>query len=77
MISSICSFTLNNWFNYRTININNMYNFIYLTLDRSSDEEKKVIIKDMKMLIGMEFYTDFVKYIIKKNNNDNLLKFLQ
>ena len=76
MISTVCSFALNNWFNYRTVNINNMYNFIYLTLERASDEDKKNIVKDLKMIVGMEFYTDFVKYIMKKNNNDSLLKFL-
>lgn len=77
MIGSICKFAVNNWFNYKTVNINNVYNFIYLTLERTPDDEKKHIIRDIKLIIGMEFYTDFIKYIIKKNNNDNLLKFLQ
>lgn len=65
---------ISSWFNYKTVNINNFYNFIYLTLEKATDDDKKTIIKDLKLMVGMEFYTDLIKYIIKKNSSDPLLK---
>lgn len=71
---SFGGFNFNSWFNYKTVNINNLYNFIYLTLDKANDENKKYIIKDLKLIIGIDFYTEFIKYIIRKNSNDPILK---
>lgn len=73
---SLSGLNISSWFNYKTVNINNLYNFMYLTLERISEDDKKGVVRDMKLMIGMEFYTDFIKYIIKKNSNDPILKYL-
>lgn len=75
MIGSICKFALNNWFNYKTVNINNFYNFVYLTLERASEEDKKQILKDIKIIVGMEFFSGLLNYIMRKSATDSLLKY--
>lgn len=61
---------------YSIQNQNNIYNLLISILNRASDQEKKAIITDIKILVGCSFYDNFKSYVQRKFSIDSELVIL-
>lgn len=52
--------------NYKVQNINNIYNLLISIISRSNEAERKKILEDIRVTVGLTFYNDFKNYIFKK-----------
>lgn len=59
-------------------NKNNIYNFIIAIMNMSGDTEKKIIIEELKINCGINFFNLFRDYTIRKLGiKHNLIIFLE
>lgn len=66
MISSIISYGMS-FTNYKTVNVNNIYNTFIALIDLcKTDDEVQNIKKLIKINIGQTFYNEFQQYVMKK-----------
>ena len=61
--------------NYSVINVDNVYKFIIVTMETLNEEQKKKLIENMKLQMGMSFYEEFKMYLFRKLPNSELLKY--
>lgn len=59
--------------NYRVQNINNIYNLLIKILLILNETQRKDIITEIKLIVGVTFHTDFKNYMIKKLGVDDEL----
>lgn len=57
--------------NYALQNMNNIFNFLISLMGRADDSERKRIINDIKLFIGMSFFESFKQYAYRKLNINN------
>lgn len=55
-----------NFFNYKYLNVNNIYNFIISIYDLLNDQQKDKLKDNIKLHVGLSFYNDLNTYYIKK-----------
>lgn len=62
--------------NYTIQNQNNIFNLLIAIISRANEQERKRILEDIKLLVGMTFYESFKIYIQKKFAIDHELVIL-
>lgn len=63
--------------NYNICNVTNIYNFIMSMYDFIEEDKKKLFISNMKLILGMSFYTKFKLYIYEKIGTEHeIIKYL-
>jgi len=64
---------INNCTNYSVFNNNNIFNFLYVTMNLLDHTSKVKFLENMKLLIGLHFYDEFKFYIFRKAPSSDLL----
>jgi len=60
--------------NYNVVNVNNIYNYmIYLLNSKSDIDTTEECLKNMKLLIGVNFFNNFIIYLKKKDPSNKIL----
>jgi hypothetical protein len=62
--------------NYNIINQDNLYKFLYISLQALNIEEQKKYVDNINLIMGQTFTKSFKWYIFSKFENDPLLKLL-
>ena len=71
----LLSYGLQNYTNYKYMNMPNLYNFLIYIFDDIEDEKTVVkYVNTIKTQCGLSFYGDFMAYVRRKLPNHKLLK---
>lgn len=62
---------------YKMCNKSNLYNFLLMTMNKQTDDERKLFISDMKMIMGNSFTYEFSEYIFRKLPSSDLLNYFK
>lgn len=61
---------------YSLTNINNLNNFLYMIMIKLNDEQKKLFVTEMKLIMGNSFTTQFKSYLFSKlSSSDNIFSY--
>ena len=75
IMDSFIKYVLPTATNYNIINYPNLFNFLYTMYIKLDDKGKKDFCLNMKLLIGMSFFSEFRSYLFRKTGDANSVIF--